>query len=74
MSNLKNKIKLAAMNNENHEDHLRKIQARNTNSPRIQEDYFTQLPDENEGRLTKKVSQEFSMTESCILGCICQFD
>ena len=65
---------LAAMNKKNNEDHLKNIQARNTNSPGVQEDYITQVSEEMEGRVTKKLSQEFSGTASCILGALSRLD
>ena len=45
--------KLAAINSYNQEDHPRNIQVQNTNSPTIQEDYYTQVSQEIEGRVTK---------------------
>ena len=39
---------------ESREDHLRDTQARNTNSPRIQEDYVARVSEEIEGKVTKK--------------------
>ena len=62
------------MNWENYENHPRNIQARNTNSFRIQEDYFTQLSQDIEGRVTKKLSQEFSKAESRILAALSRLD
>ena len=72
MASLRNQKKLAAMNRENHEDHPRNIQARNTIFPWIQENYITQVSEEIEGRVTKKLTQEFSKTESCPLGALSQ--
>ena len=63
MATLRNEKKLAAMNKENHEDHLKNIQARNTSSPRSQENYLTQVSEEIEGRVTKNFFQESSKTE-----------
>ena len=59
--------KLAAVIKEKYEDHSRKDQARKTNSPRIQENYITQVSEEIEDILTKKLSEELSRPESCIL-------
>ena len=61
---------MAAVNRENHEDHPTNFQARNTNSPRIQEYYNTRASEEIQNRVTRKVSQEFSKTESRILGAL----
>ena len=41
--------KLAVINRDIHEDHPRNNQARNTNLPRIHEDYITQMSEEIEG-------------------------
>ena len=70
MTTLKIERKLAAINGDNHEDHPRKNQARNTNSLRIQEGYITHVSKEIEGRVIKKHSQEFTKTESCILNAL----
>ena len=40
--------------------------AQNLNALRSQEDYITQVSEEIEGRVARKLSQEFSRTESCI--------
>ena len=46
----------------------------NSNVPRSQEDYITQVSEEIEGRVTKKLSQEFSRTENRILGALARLD
>ena len=48
--------------------------AQNPNVPRSQEDYITQVSEEIEGRVTKKLSQELSKTEKRILGPLAQLD
>ena len=63
----RNKRKLAALNEENCEEHPRNNLASNSNVPRSQEDYITQVSEEIERRVTKKLSQEFSRTENRIL-------
>ena len=68
MATLRNKRKLAAVTRETQEEHSRNGQSRNTSAPRINEEYITQVSKEIEGRVTKKLSQEFSRTESRILG------
>ena len=70
----RNKRILAALNKENCEEHPRSNLAQNSNVPRSQEDYITQVSEEIEGRVTKKLSQEFSRTENCILGALAQLD
>ena len=69
-----NKRKLAALNKENCEEHPRSTLAQNTNAPRSQEDFITQVSEEIESRITKKLSKEFSRTESRILGGVCRID
>ena len=56
MATLKIKIKLKAMNRENHVESLRSNQSRDTNLPMIQEDYITQVSEEIKGEKTKKFS------------------
>ena len=70
----RNKRKLAALNKENCEEHPRSTLAQNSNVPRSQEDYITQVSEEIEGRVTKKLSQEFSRTENCILCALARLD
>ena len=47
---------------------------KNSRVPRPQEDYITQVSEENEERVTKKLSQEFSRTENRILGALARLD
>ena len=70
----RNKRKLAALNKESCEEHPRSNLAQNSTGPRSQEDYITQVPEEIEGRVTKKLSQEFSRTENRILGALARLD
>ena len=70
----RNKRKLAALNKENCEEHPRSNLAQNSNAPRSQEDYITQVSEEIEGRVTKKLSQEFSRTKNRILGALARLD
>ena len=74
MATLRNERKLAATNKNNHEDHPRKNQARNTNSLRNQEDYITKVSKEVEGRVKKKLSQDFSRTDSRIMDALSRLD
>ena len=68
------KRKLAALNKENCEEHPRSNLAQNLNAPRSQEDYITQVSEEIEGRVTKRLSKEFSRTENRILGALARLD
>ena len=46
----------------------------NLGAPRSQEDYITQVSEEIEGRVTKRLSKEFSRTEDRILGALARLD
>ena len=70
----RSKRKLAALNKENCEEHPRSNLAQNSNAPRSQEDYITQVSEEIEGRVTKRLSKEFSRTENRILGALARLD
>ena len=69
-----NKRKLAVLNKENCEEHPRSNLAQNSNAPRSQEDYITQVSEEIEGRVTKMLSKEFSRTKNRILGALARLD
>ena len=62
------------MNKENCEEHPRGNVTQNSAALRSQEDYITQVSEEIEGRVTKKLSQEFSRTENRILGALARLD
>ena len=68
------KRKLAALNKENCEENPRSNMAQNSGAPRSQEDFITQVSEEIEGRVTKRLSKEFSRTENRILGAIARLD
>ena len=70
----RNKRKLAALNKENSEEHPRSSLAQNSNVPRSQEDYITQVSEEIEGRVTKRLSKEFSRADNRILGALARLD
>ena len=74
MATLRNKRKLAAVTRERQEENPRNGQSRNKSVPRINEEYITQLFEEIEGRVTRKLSQEFNRTESRILGALSALD
>ena len=65
---------MAAVTTETQEKNPRNGQSRNTSVPRINEEYITQISEEIEGRVSKKLSQEFSRTESRILGALTKLD
>ena len=70
----RNKRKLAALNRENCGENPRSHMAQNSGAPRSQEDYITQVSEEIEGRVTKRLSKEFSRTENRILGALARLD
>ena len=70
----RNKRKLAALIEENCEEHPRSNLAQNSNVPRSLEDYKAQFSEQIEGRVTKKLSQEFGRTENRILGALARLD
>ena len=70
----RNKRKLAALNKENYEEHPRSNLAQNSSASRSQKDYITQVSEEIEGRVTKRLSKEFSRTENRILGALARLD
>ena len=74
MATLRNKRTLAAVTRETQEENPRNGQSRNTSVPRINEEYITQVSEQIEGRVTTKLSQEFSRTESRILGALSKLD
>ena len=74
MATLRNKRKLAAVTRETQEEHPRNDQSRKTSVPRINEDYNTPVFEEIEDKVTEKMSQEFSRTESRILGALSKID
>ena len=73
MATLSNKRKLAAFSRETPEN-TRDNQSQNTLNPGMAEEYITRVSEEIEGRVTKKVSQDFSRTESRILGALSKLD
>ena len=70
----RNKRILAALNKENCEEHPRSNLAQNSNAPRSQEEYKTQVSEEIKGGVTKRLSEEFSRTENRILGALARLD
>ena len=65
---------MAALTREIRDENRRNGQSRNTSVPRMNEEYITQVSEEIEGRVTKKLSQEYSRTESRILGALSKLD
>ena len=73
MATLRNKRKLAAVSRETPES-TRNGRAQNILDPESTQDYISQVSEEIEGRVTKKLSKEFSRTESRILGALSKLD
>ena len=74
MATLRKKRKLEAVTRETQEEHPRNGQSRNTSVPRTNGEDITQISEEIEGRVSKKLSQEFNRTESSILGALSKLD
>ena len=73
MATLGNERKLAAVSRETHES-TRNSRRQNTRDPESTQDYISQVSEEIEGRVTKKLSKELSRTESRILGALLKLD
>ena len=64
---MRNKRKLVAVARETQKEHPRNGQSWNMSVPRINQEQITQLYEEIEGKVTKKLSQEFIRIDSRIL-------
>ena len=73
MATLRNKRKLAAVSRETPES-TRNGRAPSVLDPELTQEYISQVSEEIEGRVTKKLSKEFSRTESRILGALSKLD
>ena len=73
MANLRNAPKIAAMARET-QKYPRNNQSQNSSAPGITEEYIVQVSEEIEGRVTEKLSHEFSRTKSSILGALSNVD
>ena len=73
MATLRNKRKLAAVSRETSEG-SRTSRAQNVLDPELTQDYISQVSDEIEVIVTKKLCKEFSGTESRILGALSKLD
>ena len=73
MATLRNKKKLAAVSRETPEGN-RGSRGRNVLDLELTQDYISQVSEEIEGRVTKKLSREFNKTESRILGALSKLD
>ena len=73
MATHRNKRKLAAVSRETPES-TRSGRAQNILDPELTQDYISQVSEEIEGRAPKKLSKEFSRTESRILGALSKLD
>ena len=73
MATFRNKRKLSAVLRQTLES-TRNSQSQNTFDPEMAQEYISQVFEEIEGRVTKKLSNEFSRTESPILGALSKLD
>ena len=74
MAILRSRRNPAVFNKENCDEHPSSNLAQSSNIHRSQEDYFTQMSEENGGSLSMKLLQEYSRTENCILGTLSCLD
>ena len=73
MATLRNRGKLAAVSRETPKN-TRNTQSQNRLDPETAQQYISQVSEEIEGRGIKKISKEFSRTESRILGALSKLD
>ena len=73
MATLRNKRKLAAVSRETPEG-SRSSRGQNVLDPELTQDYISQVSEKIEGRVTKKLSKEFSNPESRILVALSKLD
>ena len=73
MEALRNKRKLAAVSRETREN-TRKSQSQDTLDPEMAQEHISQVSEEIEERVTRKLSKEFSRTESRILAALSKLD
>ena len=73
MATLGNKRKLAAVSRETPES-TKNSRGQNTLDAESTQEYISQVSEEIEGRVTKKLSKELSRTESRILGALSKLD
>ena len=75
MATLRNKRKLAVVSRETPENTRNTLGwSQNTLNPEMAQEYISQVSEEIEGRVTRKLSKEFSRTESRILGAFSKLD
>ena len=73
MATLRNKRKLAAVSRKTPKG-SRSSRAQNELDPELTQDYISQVSEEIEGRVTKKLSKEFSKRESRTLSALSKLD
>ena len=73
MTTLRNKRNLAGVSRETTEN-TRNSQSQNTLGPEMAKEYISHVSEEIGGRITKKLSEKFSRTESRILGALSKLE
>ena len=73
MATLRNKRKLAAVSRETPEGSI-SSRGQTVLDPELTQEYISQVSEKIKGRVTKKLSKEFSKTESRILGALSKLD
>ena len=74
MATLRNEKKIVAVIRDKQEANPRNNLSRDTNAPRLTEEYITQVSEEMEDKVTRKMFLGFSWTESRILGKLWKLD
>ena len=73
MAMSRNRRKISAVSRESPEG-TRSSRVQNVLDPELTQDYISQVSEEIEGRVTKKLLKEYSKTESRILGTLSKLD
>ena len=73
MATLRKKKKLTAVSRQKAEN-TRNTQSQNPLDPGMAQVYISEVSEEIEGKVTKKLSKEFSRTESRVLGALSKLD
>ena len=73
MASMRNERKLAAVSRETPEN-TGNSQSQNTLDPETAQEYISQVSEEIDGRVTKKLPKEFSRRKSRVLGALSKLD
>ena len=74
MATLRNNRNFADLNKKNYEENPRNNLAQNSRAIKSQKKHTTQVSEEIEGKITDKLSNDFSQMQSCIRGILTKID